>query len=53
MLTVFGNYDNVTTILQLISTMACSKYQYVKDYENHSVALMQTYMVVRIDVFSD
>ena len=29
--------------------MACSKYEYVKQYEEHRVALPETFMVVRID----
>lgn len=31
--------------------MACSKYEYVKQYEDHRVALLDTYLVARIDVF--
>jgi tRNA(His) guanylyltransferase len=30
--------------------MACSKYEYVKKFEDKTVALLQTYIVVRIDV---
>ena len=29
--------------------MACSKYEYVKLFEEHRVSMPQTYMVVRID----
>ena len=30
--------------------MACSKYEYVKQYEEHRVALHSTYIVIRVDV---
>ena len=30
--------------------MACSKYEYVKKFEECSSALLQTYIVVRVDV---
>jgi tRNA(His) guanylyltransferase len=29
--------------------MACSKYSYVKEFENNQTILPQTYMVIRID----
>jgi hypothetical protein len=32
--------------------MACSKYEYVKKFEEKVVALPQTYIVVRIDVLT-
>ncbi len=31
--------------------MACSKYEYVKQYEEHRTALFQTYIIIRIDVY--
>jgi hypothetical protein len=31
--------------------MACSKYEYVKKFEECSSALLQTYIVVRVDVY--
>jgi tRNA(His) 5'-end guanylyltransferase len=33
--------------------MACSKYEYVKQYEEHRVALHSTYIVIRVDVRND
>ena len=31
--------------------MACSKYEYVKKFEEKTIGLPQTFIVVRIDVF--